>query len=1103
MKQSKKQKKKKSKKRRTTVYVENENFRKSIIDRMKQQHLQKKQNPLRKAQSTASASASTTTVVPFWLQKDWNEPFQGYAFTKLHAPWEANSKEDCINGIWVTQNQQQKDMQSQTNVTLYPKTAKLPPDDSICGIWGTRKHAELDSNGHWYPDNILFYPPGILTPEEDDDSVVLRGQWTYYKDGTIESSSSSSSWPPLTEKAKEAKRRDLLPIWERQKHFDPIPAIVVKDTDADTTFPAIMRGIWKSIKSIADWDSQVQVLLHSKKTKVDRTLPCGVWCTDSKAKADSETGQWDAQDVWFSPPGEMPFKGSVVRGKWTLAEGRATTTITWPPLSKENNKKKTEIKLPQWQTNRRWESQSARVYAAAAAAAADPGPMQDEIDTNGIWMSHNPLPCDDMEAVMDVTIHPKCTAVEDDDDNSTCSRRLNGVWCINPSAKKNTHGTWDCKDVWFFAPGEKPKGDTIVKGKWTLDRYTEWPPLTQKAMQAKEENLMAAKLPKWERQENWRPRPATVNLLVAARPNRHDEHNQKTTRGIWKLPDTVEWQAKVDVVIHPLSAKIDESSSSRPHGIWCTDPSKQSDDHGKWDPNDLWFYPPGVEPDVGAIARGKWILSPGRIEGRWPPPLETTVIPKHGQEFEENQVEIKSQPIIDTVIAKPPPLPEDDIELEMDNRLEPDNDDSSPVPPPPPEDKLDVAWPPSTPKTAKRESVVGKLRIPSVFDSPQPVANVKRMKSMPAPVRSLPVHFELSRSASANAGLSTSPFPISAAQRRKRELEKRFSKKPIIRNSSIDKLRPLQMMPDAELPTPATAPTTTDIDIDIDSTLQAQDEEAPEDESIDLSDHISSPVHEVEVTQEMLDRSISGSCVSVLSWKSPVPQVKPPVTHARQGLVKTKSNATVTTVATNGSHSSLGQCEHEVINEEDSIEDDDIVEAVLNIVEVIEDILKNRGSLIVLCTENPATESMDKDQDAAILLCYDIPSYRVICLERYREIGKRLLALSRKSIFPQFFYRSECMTEEQVYLGGFAAVRAMVLAGIAHRERLDQRAATETQHFSTQQKRRSSSSKRHSRQRSSSKRSSLVKRNQQTIAHRRPSKANEILMAMGKDLEAV
>ena len=106
----------------------------------------------------------------------------------------------------------------------------------------------------------------------------------------------------------------------------------------------------------------------------------------------------------------------------------------------------------------------------------------------------------------------------------------------------------------------------------------------------------------------------------------------------------------------------------------------------------------------------------------------------------------------------------------------------------------------------------------------------------------------------------------------------------------------------------------------------------------------------------------------------------------------------------------------------------------------MEALLAEQGSLLVLCTESPDSKTMSLDQDNALLLCYDVPEYEILYIENEPTLWQELLQVSKKSIFPQFFFEpllqddsdedddEEGNGEEPkyVYLGGFATVRAIL-----------------------------------------------------------------------------
>jgi len=137
-------------------------------------------------------------------------------------------------------------------------------------------------------------------------------------------------------------------------------------------------------------------------------------------------------------------------------------------------------------------------------------------------------------------------------------------------------------------------------------------------------------------------------------------------------------------------------------------------------------------------------------------------------------------------------------------------------------------------------------------------------------------------------------------------------------------------------------------------------------------------------------------------------------------------------------------------------------------VQLVEDLLEEKGCLVVLCAKSPETHrnnnnsnNMDQYSDA-LLLCFDVPVYRMIDMEEEVDMSQKLLGISRKSIYPQFFFErlsceEKCDHEDSedkfgihatddnktkdngddkyTYLGGFSTVKAMLLERMAYQWR--------------------------------------------------------------------
>jgi hypothetical protein len=85
--------------------------------------------------------------------------------------------------------------------------------------------------------------------------------------------------------------------------------------------------------------------------------------------------------------------------------------------------------------------------------------------------------------------------------------------------------------------------------------------------------------------------------------------------------------------------------------------------------------------------------------------------------------------------------------------------------------------------------------------------------------------------------------------------------------------------------------------------IQKKEDLEPENTSSESSDE--SPVREVGITKEMLDKSMSTSTLSLLSFQSPLQQVRKDGSKP----MKSSTSSSVATLATTGSQSSIGQQE--------------------------------------------------------------------------------------------------------------------------------------------------------------------------------------------------
>lgn len=201
--------------------------------------------------------------------------------------------------------------------------------------------------------------------------------------------------------------------------------------------------------------------------------------------------------------------------------------------------------------------------------------------------------------------------IDGDDSNSM---RPNGVWGIRQGAEPDRNWDWLPSDVLFFPPNVKPSDTTWVQGRWAAKRSvgklkTTWPPGSASV----KANPTVGRL----RSFQW-PKQAWVYPIQSVPPLKEDK-----TLGVWKFSGGVEpedaasWKPQ-QVDLYGPTDKLDGTKPSGSWGVNIDASGTTTDSH--FEPEDVWFYPPGQVPGSRCSVQGKWAFQRSKLELAWPPP---------------------------------------------------------------------------------------------------------------------------------------------------------------------------------------------------------------------------------------------------------------------------------------------------------------------------------------------------------------------------------------------------------------------------------------------------------------------------------------------------
>ena len=211
---------------------------------------------------------------------------------------------------------------------------------------------------------------------------------------------------------------------------------------------------------------------------------------------------------------------------------------------------------------------------------------------------------------------------ERDDDESSMSSF--GLWGLD-AGDDQPHQSWtrSSRNI-CFPPGMEPSDDVDILGRWVYS------PENKQNFGPSGVGIL---------KKNWPP-PTTKSAWVFTKKDTYDGDFDPLVpaQGIWKAKDIsfedMNWQPQQVDLYNSEEDNDDESQSTFddavPNGTWgIKKGAKPQPGTSTYPPNQVWFYPPGEEPEPECIVKGKWCLSKknhrggrnvGKLNTTWPPP---------------------------------------------------------------------------------------------------------------------------------------------------------------------------------------------------------------------------------------------------------------------------------------------------------------------------------------------------------------------------------------------------------------------------------------------------------------------------------------------------
>lgn len=456
---------------------------------------------------------------------------------------------------------------------LPPAATSVPSEDGSLlswGLWGNSSSLasplevleDDDSDESWeLPGASLIFPPGV----EPDASVEIQGRWAFPLNESVK-----IEWPPTNTKVATV-----------------YPKMYAPDVESGKT-----QGVW-DFEAIDDaekeqWDPQ-EVQLFGRDEEFDADHPHGLWGILYGAEPNNEF-DWQPKDVVFSPPGEVPDDDVWVQGKWALPIKRGQNSWPPPPGTFFKNQSVGKLKIPE--CFKGGKTVPMKVFPRSRM----PFDAQ-ESNRVGKWTYPEGLEGnDDHFLPQDVQLYfGDHEPVEPEDGSKTDY----GIWGMDESDISDVTGShedddWSPNNSLVYPPGVKPDPGIRVCGKWAVpgERRISWPPPMSRTA--------------WVYPRGVAPAAKTCK-----------------TQGVWKFDHDIEpdgaskWKPQ-QIEMHGLKERLDDT---RPYGSWGIRIGAKLNKDLNWNPKDVWFYPPGEEPQADCEKRGRWAFPRGKLDVSWPPPV--------------------------------------------------------------------------------------------------------------------------------------------------------------------------------------------------------------------------------------------------------------------------------------------------------------------------------------------------------------------------------------------------------------------------------------------------------------------------------------------------
>jgi hypothetical protein len=578
--------------------------------------------------SSVDSSVPLTITVYSKNDPDWPPP-----------PPPRSNKPEQVRGIWsfgdgdgdgdgtITTDGEEDDdaFWKPQQVLLYrPGLETIPEEESLpSGVWGYAEDQEpnssFSSRGGEDPDD--WHPKGLVSvvppTSEVPANFVAAGRYTY-KPGSLH-----TDWPPQMDNIKkqlhgvgklkipqcfDENNGGKLPITVLPK--SKVSAMVESPTiTTDTTTPKISKRAVTFAPPVGQWsypEGQEENDDHFMPVGVDlywgddkpansvsgtmssddgSLVSFGVW--SSQGSVDLDDPEWEPEMSMVFPPGIEPDPEIAIQGRWAYRMNQ-NVKLGWPPPA----------------------TQTAWVFPSKDTPAIEQGKSQ------GVWefqQDRNDANEDDWEP-LEVDILGEDDSLGRDEEDWDGATRPYGLWGIKHGAEPDRNWAWQPSDIVFFPPDVKPGDNTWVQGRWATKRSVgklenTWPPDSASVNATR--TMGKLKSVQW-------PKQAWVYPAQSVPPKK-----KETTIGVWRFTGGIEpkevssWKPQ-RVDLYGSSDKVDDT---KPSGSWGVNVNARDTSDSHFDPEDMWFYPPGQSPEKECLGQGRWAFQKSKLDVAWPPPL--------------------------------------------------------------------------------------------------------------------------------------------------------------------------------------------------------------------------------------------------------------------------------------------------------------------------------------------------------------------------------------------------------------------------------------------------------------------------------------------------